>query len=122
MVYSDDKDFALKKNYDSWDDFHTVKTFPTKKKLTEDRIAANSIINRWIGTEGTDVTDEVYLPYLKQLEVEVILRMHDKGKDRKAGESKGMYTPHDYIYQAERDYLVGIGYNLGHRRRRGVSA
>lgn len=122
MVYSEDSDFALKKNYDSWDAFAIAKTFPSKKKLTEDRLNANSIINRWIGCKNVDIADVAYTQYLKQLEVEVILRMHDKGRDRKAGESKGIYSPHDYLYVAERNYLVSIGRATGYRIRRGVRA
>lgn len=125
MVYSDDKDFALKKNYDSWDAFTLVKSFPTKKKLAEDRLNANSIINGWIGCNNVDITDVAYIRWLKQLEVEVICRMLDKGVVRKAGEKRAPapFGPgHDHLYVAERNRLVTIGRATGYRKRRGVRA
>lgn len=123
MVYSEDNDYALANNYDSWNEYVKAKpSFPTKKKLANDRIWANSIINRWIGCKNVDITDEAYTTYLVQLEVEVIQRMHDKGIDRKAGESKGIYSPHDHLYVEERKYLVSIGQNTGYRLKRGVRA
>lgn len=124
MVYSNDEDYALANNYDSWNEYVKAKPgFPTKKKLTKDRIWANSIINRWIGCKNVDITDPAYITYLEELEVEVIMRMHDKAIDRKAGKAKGIYSPHDHLYQAERNYLSGtIGPDTGYRRKRGVRA
>lgn len=121
MVYSDDDDFALANNYDSWEDYIAAKPgFPTKKKLTRDRLEANGKINRWTGSKNVDIADEAYTDYLRDLEVEVIQRIHDKGVDRKAGEAKGIYSPHDHLYVAERNYLVSIGVATGNRRKRGV--
>ncbi|HEC64748.1 hypothetical protein LCGC14_0371390 [marine sediment metagenome] len=122
MVYSEDDDYALANNYDTWILYKAKKTFPTEKKLAKDRIWANSIINRWIGCKNVDITDASYFIYLEELEVEVIMRMHDKGKERKAGEAKGIYSPHDHLYQAERNYLISIGKDTGYRIRRGVRA
>ena len=123
MVYSDDKDFALENNYDSWDLFTASKTFPTKTKLASDRIKANAIINGWTGSNNVDITDPAYLPYLKHLEVEVIMRMHDKGVVRKTGEARthvAYSAGHDHLFVAERNKLVSIGRSTGHRVRRGV--
>ena len=122
MVYSDDDDYALKNNYDSWNEYENFKKFPTKKKIASDRIAAAAIINKWTGSKNIDISDAAYTDWLKQLEVEVIMRMHDKGVDRKAGEAKGIYSPHDYLYQAERNYCITIGKATGYRVRRGVRA
>ena len=120
IVYSEDLDYVKKQNFDSWDEFKLKHTFPTKDKLSQDRIWANSIINRWTGSKNVDIDDVRYNTYLNQLEVEVILRMQDKDVDRKSGEAKGIYSPHDYLYVAERNYLVSIGKATGHTKRRGI--
>jgi len=122
MVYSNDEDYALENNFDSWNEYTRVHKYPTKKKLAKDRTDANAIINRWIGCKNVDIADAAYTDYLNQLEVEVIMRKHDKGVDRKAGEAKGIYSPHDYLYTEERKYLVQIGEDTGYRVRRGVRA
>lgn len=123
MVYSDNDDFAQSKDFASWQEYEDRGLYPRKKKTLEtDRITANSKINMWIGCKTTDITDATYLPYLKSLEIEVMKRIHDKEKHRKAGEQQGMYSPHDYLYQAERNFLINIGQDTGHQRRRGVRA
>ena len=125
MVYSDNEDFALENNYDTWDEFIAAKSYPSKKKLAKDRIKANAIINGWTGSNNVDITDPAYVPYLKQLEVEVIMRMHDKGVVRKAGEGRAhaAYSAgHDHLFVAERNKLVTIGQNTGYRKKRGVRA
>lgn len=76
----------------------------------------------WIGCKNVDITDAAYLPYLKGLEVEVIKRIHDKQKHRHAGEQQGIYSPHDYLYKDERQFLITIGQNTGYILRRGVHA
>lgn len=125
MVYSEDVDYASENNYDSWNEFKNAKSFPTKKKLAKDRVKANSIINRWIGCKNVDITDPAYTTYLKGLEVEVLMRMHDKGVVRKAGEARAhaAYSAgHDHLFIAERNYLASIGRATGYRVRRGVRA
>lgn len=123
MVYSDDNDFAKSKDFGSWKEYEDRGLYPRKKAtLTADRITANSKINMWIGCKNVDITDEAYLPYLIGLEVEVMKRIHDKEKHRKAGEQQGMYSPHDYLYKDERLFLIGIGQDTGNTRRRGVRA
>ena len=125
MVYSNDEDYALENNYDSWDEFKSRKGYPTKKKLAKDRVKANAIINSWTGSKNEDITDPAYTPYLNQLEVEVLMRMHDKGVVRKAGEARthAAYSAgHDHLFVAERNKLVSIGRATGYRVRRGVRA
>lgn len=123
MVYSDDEDFAKSKDFGSWKEYEDRGLYPRKKAtLTADRITANSKINMWIGCKNVDITDPKYLPYLKGLEVEVMKRIHDKEKHRKAGEQQGMYSPHDYLYKDERNFLIDIGRDTGYQRRRGVRA
>lgn len=93
--------------------------------MTKDRIDANSIINGWIGCNNVDITDIRYTAYLNRLEVEVLMRMHDKGVVRKAGEARthAAYSAgHDHLFIAERNRLVTIGKNTGYRVRRGVRA
>lgn len=120
MVYSEDLDYVKAQNFDSWDEYVIKHKFPTKNKLEQDRLWANSIINRWTGSKNVDISDARFDTWLQQLEVEVMLRMHDKGKDRKSGEAKGIYSPHDYLYQAERSYCIQIGIATGYRKKRGV--
>ncbi|GAF81560.1 unnamed protein product, partial [marine sediment metagenome] len=112
MVYSSNDEFAQSMDFANWKELEQRGIYPRKKKTLEnDRITANSKINMWIGCKDTDITDDTYLPYLKGLEIEVIKRMHDKTKHRKAGEQQGIYAPHDYLYQAEREFLQTIGRN-----------
>ncbi len=122
IVYSEDLDYIKANNCESWEEYFQKHRFPTKNKLTQDRLWANSIINKWTGSKNVDISDPAYTTWLKQLEVEVIMRMHDKGVDRKSGEAKGIYSPHDYLYKAERSYCIQIGVNTGHRKRRGARA
>jgi len=115
MVYSENDDYAKKLNYATWDAYIAKNPeFPIVEKLTEDRSEANSIINEWIGCFNVDITDERFTEWLKQKEVEVIFRIQDKTVDRKQGE-RGIYTPHDYLYQAERRKCITIGIILGYK-------
>ena len=115
MVYSDDDDFAQDSNFDSWDEYEASGKYPRKKTLERHRLKANSAINRWIGSWNVDITDPRFIEELKNLELELIKRRHDKEKDRKTREGGGIYTPHDYLYQAERDHLKTIGMVLGYK-------
>lgn len=121
MVYSDNDDFAKSKDIDSWEQYEARGLYPKKKATLEaDRLRANSRINFWIGCKNVDITDVQYLQYLLDLEVEVIKRIHDKEKHRQAGQQQGIYNPHDYLYEAERQFLKAIGQATGYRRKRGI--
>lgn len=123
MVYSSNDEFAQSMDFANYKELEQRGIYPTKKKTLErDRITANSKINMWIGCKTVDITDPEYLPYLIGLEIEVIKRMHDKTKHRKAGEQQGIYSPHDYLYQAERVFLIDIGTSTGYTVKRGVRA
>ena len=122
MAYSDKDDYALANNFKDWDEYQAKKpTFPIQATLEADIVAMNSIINGWIGCYNVDITDARFTTYLQQLETEMVMRKHDKSVDRKSGEAKGIYSPHDYLYQHERNHLITIGKATGYRKRRAVS-
>jgi len=118
MVYNPDStffdEFARKNNCSNWTEFAIKFPFPTKKKLEDDREEANSILNEWIGSFNVDITDPRFTTWLRRKELEVILRMHDKDINRKQGE-RGIYTPHDHLYERERQKCKTIGVILGYR-------
>ena len=114
MVYGDDAGFALYWDFADWAAYAAKNNTPILTTLTRLRKDANAIINRWIGSFNVDITDARFTDWLEQLEDEVIRRMRDKKVDRAKGE-RGLYQPHDHLYQAERDYCITIGKILGYR-------
>ncbi len=114
MVYSDDDDFAHRKNYKSWNEFAKANTFPSKEKLTDDRLDACALLNEWIGSWNVDITDPRFTKWLKRKEIDVILRMHAKDRLDKEGEA-GITPPHDMLFEYERKKLMNIGKLTGYR-------
>ena len=109
MVYSEDEDFAIFCNFASWDEYAASGKYPKQATLTQHRTAVNSIINRWIGCYNVDITDVRFLPWVKQLELDMIRRKHTREKDRKSVDDRGRYMPHDYMFKDERRECISIG-------------
>lgn len=114
MVYGSDDGYATYWDYANWEAYAVAHDTPIQTTLTRLRTDANSIINRWIGCFNVDITDARFTAWLEQLEDEMIRRMRDKKVDRKKGE-RGLYQPHDYMYNHERDHCIQIGVILGFR-------
>lgn len=124
MAYATIDEWAKNQNRSGFstgsDPFTDHATFPIQSKLEADLLAQAAIMNRWIKSYA-DISNAEYLPYLKQLNIEMVDRKYDKQVDRTSHEGRGIYNPHDYLYKDERKELIDIGVATGYRVAGGVS-
>ena len=120
--YNTKKEWAISKNYESWDAFEYKQPNALMSDTIDDMLEeATEIINENIGSFNINITDDRFLPRVKKLHNRMVTRMRQIQLGQGLPGKIPMFSPNDFLIDRERKYLKStIGIVLGYRVLGGV--
>lgn len=118
MVYIDEDYYAKRENYANWTAYASDNpNNPSLANLTEWIEEATEIINMYIGSFNTDITDSRFASRLEKLCYKMVKRIEQIDIAQGVPARIPMFSPNDFLIDRERTYLeFTVGVTLGYKK------